>query len=192
MSLKSQKGFTIVELSIATAVFSMILVVIVTGILTFSTNYIRGTNRLKTQEAARSIDDDLTQSLQYASTYTTTTSGGWTVYCVDNVKYSVRLNMRFTSANPTTSHALVRSPMTGACTPDDGTVAGDTELLGDNMRLASFSITQSDRSFGIALRVVYGEDDLLTGSGDAMNCKVQSGSQYCAVSSFTSMVQQRL
>src|SRR5690349_14114335 len=62
---RGQKGFTIVELMVATLVFSVVLLVVTVGIMQFTRSYYRGAIQAKTQDTARTVIDNITQSLQF-------------------------------------------------------------------------------------------------------------------------------
>jgi prepilin-type N-terminal cleavage/methylation domain-containing protein len=191
----NQRGFTVLELTLATAIFSIVLITVTMGIISFTKSYMRGVNQSKTQEAARSIVDELGQAIQFASTYDEGDPqagwGQWRVFCVDNFRYSYRIDKKALDPTiPEQSHALIRSSYPGICEPDtDFQVSqGDAELLGSNMRLENVSIQEAGRQYTIRLKVLYGTDDLIEGG----TCKTITGSQFCAVADLTSMVQRRL
>lgn len=186
-SKSRQAGFTILELTIATAVFSVILLIIAAGIITFSRSYTRGLNQTRTQETARSVMSEVSQGIQLGKGLSTGAGGGWQAYCVDNVKYSYVLNQRFQSNE--SIHALVRSE--GAdqtCTPKTTFDANDKELLGNNMQLREFSIS-SNSPHNVRVTILYGDGpDLFIGN----NCKPGPGSEYCAAATLQTTVVPRL
>jgi prepilin-type N-terminal cleavage/methylation domain-containing protein len=204
-----QKGFTIIELMIATMVFSVILIVITTAIIQIGHIYYKGVTSARTQEAARGIIDDISRSIQMSGgTVTpsiTNAASGAKGFCVNQRRYSYVLDKQLTDsslvASDQTKHALVvdemNSQCTGATSAQDITnaqvslAAGSDELLGPNMRLAKMSVTGSGDLYTISVRVVYGDTDLLT--SDHMSCVNQSaGSQFCAVSELNTTVQKRV
>ena len=62
-----ERGFTIIELMIATTVFSLILLLSMAGIMQITRLYYRGVTQASTQEAARSIADEFSQSIQFSN-----------------------------------------------------------------------------------------------------------------------------
>ena len=60
------KGFTIVELLIATAVFSFILLVVTTGIIRLGNMYYKGVISSRTQESIRNIVSETSSAIQFA------------------------------------------------------------------------------------------------------------------------------
>src|SRR6185312_7743076 len=97
------QGFTILELMIAASVFSIILLVVAVGVINFTNSYYKGITTSKTQDAARSIMNTLTQSIQFGQTVTLPTyNSGANTYgmCIDNTLYAFRLGQEVTDAVP--------------------------------------------------------------------------------------------
>jgi prepilin-type N-terminal cleavage/methylation domain-containing protein len=63
---KSQAGFTIVELMIATLVFAVVLILITVGVLTFTRSFFKGINQSRTQNAARTVIETISQGIQFS------------------------------------------------------------------------------------------------------------------------------
>lgn len=209
--MKRQGGFTIVELMIATAVFSILIVVITAAILQFTKQYYRGVIANRTQTTARNIMDDLTRSIQFngGQVYELSDNNG---YCIgDTKRYSVARNRQVrttgaVAARHQAAHGLVSDKVTvcntstsslGVATlpPALPTANNARELLGENMRVTKFTITSSGGFYVINLRVVYGDDDFLTTVADPNpnpTCKSTSGSHFCAVAELTSTVKKRV
>src|SRR5262249_25193419 len=60
-----QAGFTIVELMVATLVFSTILIVITYGVLSFTRAYYNGVTNSTTQDTARNIISTISQAVEF-------------------------------------------------------------------------------------------------------------------------------
>jgi prepilin-type N-terminal cleavage/methylation domain-containing protein len=214
---KASAGFTILELLIATSVFSVILLVISTGVISFSRQYYKGVNSSNTQAAARAIMSETTQAIQFGQTIATnipsSPADNKTAFCVDNKLFSYIIGQQVTDASPNPAkhqgfHGLVVNSNGVTCgavgtvpqVPTVSTLAlGQRELLGEHMRLSALDVQTADSSlYTIHVRVIYGDDDLLTPAVSATtdwskeNCDSQSGSQFCAVSDLTTTVQKRL
>lgn len=68
MTLKTnQKGFTIIELLIATAVFSTVLLIVTYGIIQISRMYTNGFIQTQTQNDAVSLSNKITQDIEFSS-----------------------------------------------------------------------------------------------------------------------------
>ncbi len=216
-----QAGFTIVEMMMATMVFSVIMLVAAGTVVRFTTNFQRGVIATTTQNTARSVIDTISQSLQlYGDNFSNTATG----YCIGSTAYSYVLGRQLRSDGQ--RHVLVeqKEGLPLGCgtiqnlASNPANPAGQ-ELLSENMRLAQFDITpRNDGLFDLTIRVVYGDDDLLcvAGVNDSsakdcsspspmanvaslskeelknLQCKGQKGSQYCAVSEITTTIQRRV
>lgn len=181
----SQRGFTIVELMIATMVFSVIMLISSAVVVRFTSNFQRGVVQNTTQNAARSIIDSVTQTLQVAPVGTFKVleeNSGARGYCIDGMRYSYALGGQI---GTDTSHALVQDTGLGnACAdPSDGvsraqniaSSASGKELLSPNMRLANFTIREhpNGQLFYVNIKLAYGDEDLLCSQAVAGSC--QSG-----------------
>lgn len=200
-------GFTIVELMIATLIFSLVVILITVGVLSFTRAYYKGVHQSTTQNTARLIIEDIAQAIQFSGgeiqpTLTVTSNSHG--FCIGNQRYSFVLGKQLTDdAAPTatqTYHALVMdkgASCAGASAQnvESATVAG-TELLRPMMRLSNLAITPISGTdmFKIDIRIVYGDDDLLENpAAPDARCKVGiSGSQYCAQVELTTTVKKRI
>lgn len=206
-SLKRQNsGFTIIELLIATAVFSTILLLCAFALLQIGRTYYKGVTSNKTQEASRSIIDEISRAVQFSGddpvTSVTETSGS-KGFCLSGKLFSYKLDQQVTDGAPDPdqnkgNHALLVSPA-GACSGStaalnvDGPTGEYRELLPEHMRLNKLSITQvgTSKLYTITIRVVYGDNDVLNDAHDTCQ-EVRVGTQFCAVSELTTTVQKRI
>lgn len=204
-----QSGFTIIELMIATTVFSMVLMIASMAIIQIGRVYYKGLITSRTQETTRDIMDSVSRDLQFSNTnglekyanpdnpnppYTDARA-----YCVGSKKYTYHLGQQVKSGVP---GLIVSESSPGSCEPND---AGQ-ELLGANMRLLRFNIVENaDRTYNISMAVAYGDNDLLTiydnqggGSPDESAtagalCKSGvAGSNFCATSLLDTTVKRRI
>ena len=210
---RGQAGFTIVELLIATIVFSVVLLLIAAGVLKFNHAYYAGITQSNTQNTARTILEDISQAIQFSGGSVTPLSGinvgPYTVdgYCFGNVRYSYVRGWELEGATKPpldqTIHAVVQDSPPGGCggSPQDISNASlsstSAEMLGLHMRVSKLSVSLVSGTTDLYLvdvRVVYGDNALLNGSptGTSPTCKVGSGSQFCAVSELSTVVQKRV
>ncbi len=63
---RTQSGFTIIEMLIATVVFSLVLLILSFGIIQIGRAYYKGTIQSRTQETARNIIDEISRGIQYS------------------------------------------------------------------------------------------------------------------------------
>lgn len=207
-------GFTIIELLVATLVFSVVMLVIAIGVMQFNHVYYAGMTQSNTQNAARAIIENISQAVQFSGEQVTSPiamGGSETGFCIGNDRYSYLLGWQLVDSAPSasnhqTNHALVMDTP-GDCSgmsAQDFTqplAAGSTELLSPHMRISKLSVTPvsgSNDLYKIDVRVVYGDDDLLrspSGGGPTaadVVCQTGSGSQFCAISELSTVVQRRI
>lgn len=198
-----QSGFTIIELLLATVVFSMVLLLITTGIIQFTNLYYKGVTVNSTQNTARSIMDTVSQAIQFSGGTITATNDtlipGVTGYmCVGTTEFKYVLGKQLedspNAAKDQVSNVMQQGSLSGAC--GTGTLSSIKELMGPHMRLSDFSVqpvSGTDHMYTVKVTVTYGDDDLLNSpTGKTPSCKSGSGSQFCNVSSLSTTVEKRI
>ncbi len=219
---KYQAGFTIIELMIATAVFSMVLLVITVGVMHFTNDYYKGVNNSTTQTTAQNAIDIISQAIKFsASQPETYLTSGSPYFCIGNQEFVATLGVQYNGGTPSSRNwGLYMFPMT-TNTCSSTMQLGGKELLGKGMRLAAVSVSQSDPKLDptlwkVSLTIAYGDADLLcrtslggaatggcaqnapaypsneTVMGSDVQCKSQVGSQFCSVASLSTIVQERI
>lgn len=214
---RQQAGFTVLELTIASAIFAVILLVMAVGVIRITDDYYKGITSSTTQSTARSIMADIVEAIQFSKSvlYIAPNPGSGNVggYCVDNTLYAFKIGQEVVSSPSSSSpnqgyHGLVKTtgvPCTSGwkptlpSTPDLS--PGSRELLGQNMRLALLSVTPimtSKNLYSVRVRIIHGDDDLLfptignNPTWSSETCAGSTGSQFCAVTDLTTTVEQRL
>jgi len=207
-----ESGFTIIELMVATTVFSVILLVVSSGIIQIGRQYFKGITNTRTQETTRAIIDEVSRSAQFAGNdfSQATAPDGKQIMCLGNTRYIFNINSQIKDAN---KHALWMEPKTGSCivnppvaydfTADKPSPDGK-ELLGENMRLLQLTVTPlSSGTYAIKATVAYGDNDLLnlyekngvTRTATPIDqglCRAGiSGSSFCSVSGLEIIVDKR-
>lgn len=205
-------GFTIIELMIATLVFSLVMILITVGVLSFTRSYYKGVNQSATQNTARSVLEGITQAIQFSgdavtSPIGTTGSNGSLGFCIGDQRYSYVLGKQLWdegAPDPALNQSrrvllLDRSnACAGASAQDVQAASGTlgTELLQPRMRLSKLSVVPiaGTETYQVTIRVLYGDDDLINNPTAAnASCKVSvSGSQYCAQAELTTIVKKRI
>lgn len=202
-TLKSQRGFTILELLIATSVLAVVLLMATVIITSIGKLYYKGIINTQTQTATRAIVSDVSQDIQLGSNDPTTgiskTVSPLTFHaeCIGSVRYTYVLGVQLKGA---LQHVLWRDTADAKCNAVDltsTTLSGGTELVPGNARLTQFSISQSPTNlslFEITVGVAYGDDDLITTptSGPNVTCKITTGSQFCATDTLATSVIRRI
>lgn len=193
---QNQHGFTIVELMIATLIFSVVLLVVTIGIIQISRVYYKGITEANTQNVTRSVADTISQAIQFNGGVVTNTSGNATgVFCVGSQQFSYRLGVKLQDAAVSGSnYALLQSTTPGCSSSSPVPATGFKELLGPNMRLSNLAVEQTGNNlYKITVKVVYGDDDLLNNPGSTNpTCKTGAGSQFCSISDLTTTVVKRV
>lgn len=196
-----QRGFTVIELMIATSVFSVILLVCAVGLITVGRYFYKGVTSARTQAAARDALDKIVvpikigkaNIIQSAASY----SGvGIKSICVDNKRFSYLVDSQvdaaatFDVANHKSKHALWQDIANDAvaCVPTNlsidnpsatpGAEGSDgSELIPPRMRLGALRLVSgqpiSTQSWTINIQVAAGEDDILErdASNNITGCK---------------------
>lgn len=242
-----QDGFTIVEMMVATLVFSVVLLIITTGVIRATQLYYKGITLVKTQNAARSVMDSVSQAIQFSGGVISWPDPGSTMQgagCIGNQKFDFHLGSKLETDGHSDgtqdlqdNYALAVNPSVASCASSTAATLPDstfTELLSPHMRLTRLTVApitpapgDTDRLYNVAVTVVYGDyDQFCDGSltGTAANgpggcgpnataidptinnpepfstfltspkiaCRSGAGSNYCAISSLNTVVQQRL
>jgi prepilin-type N-terminal cleavage/methylation domain-containing protein len=198
----SQNGFTIVELLIATLVFSIILVIITSGILVFSRAYFRGINSSGLQTVARTASEDIGQAVQFSGSNIVEHSSGATPYyvCAGNFVYFYTLYAIYPGGTPTAANiGIWRQPLSTDCsitTPIFNAGTG-SQLLSKSTRVAKFLVNPVvgvNGAFTIDIKLAFGSDDgFFSNPGNAsVQCIGQAGDEYCSVAELNTVVQKRV
>lgn len=211
--VSGERGFTVVELMIATVVFSVVLLVITFGIIQISRTYYKGVTENNTQNTARSIMDTVTQAIQLNGGAVTDTpaapvpaNGGSQAFCVGNQQFSYRLGWQLkdgavNATNHETPRALVLRDNVANCAGapaqnlSGGGVTG-RELLAPHMRLAALDVENitGTNTYRVSIKVVYGDWDILDDElRPEAKCRgIRAGTQFCAVADLSTVVTKRV
>lgn len=214
-----QRGFTIIELLIATTILSTILLMVTVMMISIGNLYYKGVNQARIQDDVRSTAEDVAQHLQLNNS--DPTSGSTTLfrfgrpvpaqaYCVSSTRYSYVVGRQIgsgldTDGTPQVPHVLWRDTIASgaACTPGNlvsgnpslGTGGSNgVELIAPNSRLTFFQVSGIS-PYTVQIGVAYGNIDLLnlnlTGP-TTTTCKGITGDQFCSTAGLTTTVSRRL
>jgi prepilin-type N-terminal cleavage/methylation domain-containing protein len=209
MKKLNPNGFTIVELMIASAVFSTVLVGCAAAMITVGRQLNKANISIATQNTARGIIEEVARQLQLSSQKPILDSG---VVCVGKIRYSYALNTQVeNTADPSkhqNRHGLWRDiiPNPDVCTranltvPTPGGGSQGQEMLPLHSRLAEFKVSNSgyadDRIWDVSVAVVYGDDDVIINPNTPpydFNCQPSSlGGAFCALSQLYTTVFRRV
>jgi prepilin-type N-terminal cleavage/methylation domain-containing protein len=199
-----QQGFTILELLIATLIFSVILLLCAAALIQLGRVYYKGVIRNQTLETTRLATDVISQAIQFSGKDSIvspiTANNGSQGFCVDNRRFSYVQNVQMSDSPGAgqTAHAFVVDDVSGCSSAmpaqdlRSGSVTG-RELLAPRMRIQNFSLTQNPADnmlWQINLKVLYGDDNLINSSGTCVSSGI--GGEFCAQSSLNTTVRKRL
>ncbi len=215
------KGFTLVELLIATTILSIVLLGASIVAVQIGRLYYKGVITARTQNTARNLVDGISRPIQlegssvavtqdFSSPGTTYTDAsgvarGYTVVCVGVQRYTVAVNAQQApgGGGGKIAHAVWRDeiPNLGTCLQNvpnlnsavPSGVKG-TGLLEDNMRVSAIDVSNTDDLWAINLTVAYGDNDSLEDNGTPFSqCKSNyTTSQFCAVTTYNTKVSRRI
>jgi len=189
-----QAGFTIVELMIATTVFSVILVTITVGVMYFTHSYYKGVYSGMTQNVARDISDSVAQAVQFGTGDPTvvTVDPTQSYFCAGGYVFVFKQGQQYDQDHPGATIGMYMQPMDGDCGHSATVVTSPRrQLLGDRMRVTFLRFEKVDGLYKLDIKVAYGDDDLLQGTDADVQCNIGTGSEYCAVARYTTSVSQR-
>jgi prepilin-type N-terminal cleavage/methylation domain-containing protein len=191
----SQSGFTIIELLVATTIFSIVLVIIVASFLQVGRMFYKGVSINNTNEATRTLTDDIVNDIRFAksSSYNdpkndTSAVPGVTkkFFCVGQHRYTYILGVKVkdtdvsgASATAHNMNAGVIQDFTGGKCVDANSEPGTNpnQVLGPDMRLNALDVVKnaSGNSVRVHAHVLfYGVDDRV------FNPDVNSASASCS------------
>lgn len=204
--IQRQKGFTIVELMIATAAFSIILLLATGSIMEIGKLYYKALTQSKTQETARNISEEVTRSIQFSKFSKEVPDPTRNQFCIGDTRYTYEFNQKIDPAD--TSRIGIKASRISSADSCATPGAPGKELLGKNMQLLDFVVepvaNSSGKVYEIHLRIAYADNDLLTAYDNNGNlvpgantktalCKSNvAGSNFCAVSHLDNFVKKRL
>ncbi len=174
---RSSHGFTILELLIATMVFTVVLLLCMVGVTRMGRLYYKGISQAQTQEVARRLSDEIVSQLQFGKGSVTpnpipatATNGGVPfIFCIGDFRYRLVLNRQLAGADNASlrqaTRVFEREKLTGSGCPDETTTpftSAKVELLSKGMRISKFTISEgANKLWDFSIQVTYGDEDLL-------------------------------
>lgn len=188
LSSLNNRGFTIIELLIATTILSTVLVMISIVIINIGNLYRKGVTQTRVQNNVRNLSDEISKELQLDATKIipgSQTIGGFDErsYCTGSHRYSFVIGIQL--SNPI-QHVLWRDDYTAtsSCPPlplnqvtPAGTIGNGVELITPRSRLLAFDITPNSSPYTVTIGVAHGENDLLCDTGTPGDCTSLTPSQ---------------
>jgi prepilin-type N-terminal cleavage/methylation domain-containing protein len=208
------KGFTLVELMIATAVLSTILLLATVMIMGIGRLYYKGINQSRVQDNVRAITDDTSQRLKLNDGQPTTAEnpivyrgadGNFstvTAWCIGPTRYSFVIGRQIGPDTARTTDSQIPHVLWRDTTPSEGcknpadlrdpALSNGTDMVGSGMRLTVFSIAPDSSPYALTVGLANGDKDLFTGSGAGTHCTGGPGGEFCSTSYLKTTVVKRL
>ncbi len=178
---RDDRGFTIIELMIATSILSIMLIMVTVMMINMGNLYYKGISQSRIQDNVRSVTDEVSKHLELGDTFFLSTSGDERSYCIGSTRYTFILykqlgadsaspnfqsrHVLWRDANPTPQSCPSVLPDLTANTPS----AGGVELMAPNSRLLDFTITGTS-PYSLSLTEAYGANDLLCDNAVGGDC----------------------
>lgn len=196
-------GFTIIELMIASVVFSIILLVALAGFTSIGRLFYKGVTINQTQNITSQVLDDVVHNIQSAASVSTVQSGnGYTYYCIGGTRYTLNLKHVLDTSQPEDysvggNFALVRDKLPGAtacaapCATSSGCPTGTisftkpVEMLGNRMRLMKLDVASvNGQLYNVSVVIAFGSDSAFSDVSDPDKIACQGGEAsqaFCSV-----------
>lgn len=213
----AHKGFTIIELMIATAIFSLVMMIIVASIIQVTKMYYRTNTITRSQEIARGVIEEIGESIRFSNDAIDTSgmiASGPNInvgdsdtgyFCIGSRRYSYAVDRQLKSQNPDSSKKE-RKNVLWVDEPENCSGNGpvnfaslDTdngrELLAENMRILKLDIKPIAglRTYNIDIVIAYGDEDLLEIDNGEKLCKIGvPGVEHCYVTKLSVTAEKRL
>lgn len=176
--ISDSDGFTIIELLFATAIFSLVMTVILFATFQIGRTYFKGVSISNTNESARAIIDDITNDVRFAQGATKVDPSPWAgapprahFFCVGEHRYTYVLYDQVTNEKITKNQLTgVREEYVGtACPSPDKALPGintqPKQLLGPDMQLNDLVFDCSNGACTVGVHIIfYGADNTVFNS----------------------------
>jgi len=191
----NKKGFTLVELLLATALFSFVLLFVTAAFVQVSRAYNKGIIVKRTQETARSVIQEMSRALNTATSGQNTTDAVISFsnnpdrrLCVGDLRFGWNEGFRPDTSHETYSNgnnfALVRSD-SGSCS-DDFDQNQSVEMIDERLIVQDIQINEilAGSVYNLCVIITVNNDDDVDEGNCANNntrCNVLAGDTYCDV-----------
>ncbi|MCE7936478.1 prepilin-type N-terminal cleavage/methylation domain-containing protein [Candidatus Saccharibacteria bacterium CPR2] len=188
--IKQQSGFTIIELLLAMAVFSFVLMITVAGFIQVNRSYTKGITVRRAQDSARTIVEQLSREIRISKKVAYDSASR--KLCIDGgILYEWSLVNPGVTITGTPGTRLVRSEgLSSDC--NTGPATNQTELMVPNTYLNSFNVDVSlpgDNLYNISLTIVVESDNNLINGNFMNNCSTNpADSAFCYFVSYSTSV----
>jgi type II secretory pathway pseudopilin PulG len=210
--IKTQSGFTLVELTLAVAFIGFLVLFTVLATLQVIRTYNKGLAVKEINQTSRTIVEELSRAIKSATSTTVNVTPNQATpshsrICVGGVSYvwnvaGGNINKYSSTGNPPVTLARVDDPGGALCSLSTGTYpnvdqADALELLSNRVWVQSLTVTKDTVTnlATISLQLSTSDDPasplLETVPGSGVRCKGRAGDQFCAVATLTTTVAMR-
>lgn len=183
-TLSPEEGFTIIELLLAMAVFSFVLMITVAGFVQVNRSYTKGINVRRAQDSARTIVEQIAREIRISEDVTF--NGPARTLCIGgNIQYSWSLANSGSGFQGAPGTRLVRRS-DGPC----GSGTTITEMLTPNTYPINVNVDSSGSLHKVTLGIVVESDDNIESGMDfSANCSTNSAdTAYCYIVEYSTSV----
>lgn len=218
-SRATNKGFTIIELMIAVAVFATTMAIVLAGVIFISRQYQQASNRVALEEASRDIHQQITQSIQFSgkaltdsdnngiADEKTPTGSDYSAVCIGNYMYiygSTEPVVPDGSGNFSYTEGLYIKNNLNNCAESDVNLSADANgvkpvnLLPPYSFVSKFKVTTTGSVSTVFVRLPEDADDMLSlapagpNAGDAQCNITIAGREFCATVKLESSATRRV
>lgn len=170
----SEQGFTLVELMLAMAFLAFLLLFTVNVTMQLTLLYSKGVSTRQINQTGRQVVDAVGRSLRY----TTPRTPGTQRLCLNGTTYAWNTDVnpdanRFNNPLRTrVGFVSIADPSEAYCLAGDIPTTGTTDLIGPNLTVIDFTVTQRGNLWDVKL--------LLSTAGDNKAVDVGAGKYECA------------
>ncbi len=189
---KVSSGFTLVELMLAMAFFSFILLFITSGFLLVNRAYNKGLTVKLVQNEGRKLIEELTREVRVSNSLSIVTDNNL-AKCIEVSGYRYYWSVPISSASGSPGNLYKEEGRDCSASINTSAPRG-VQVLDDRVGVQYMSLTRLGASspiYTIRLVLSTSETDLLNDPGEGANCSTGSGSQYCDIVDFTTVVTSR-
>ncbi len=174
---KKINGFTIIELLIATAAFSIMLVIIAFSVNYFAIKYYQSLTTINTQGNLISTINNISQSIKFslqAPNYSLPSTSNPVGYlCTSSTEYVFYINQPFFKGSINNNNSgIIQYPIVqNTClTPSSLPALTGQQLLGNNMRPLYFNISSINTNlYNLTIEIAY-TGSVSSGIGNSLLC----------------------
>ncbi|HEU5004975.1 MAG TPA: prepilin-type N-terminal cleavage/methylation domain-containing protein [Candidatus Saccharimonadales bacterium] len=210
-------GFTIIELMIATSVFSLVLLVALAGFTSIGRIFYKGVTINQTQNITSQVMNDVTSNIENAASVSTLQKGAsynYYYYCIGGVRYTFNVSPKELDTSqpedysPGGNFGLVKDILPGAtacaepCPTSTGCASGTlpfnkpAEMLGNHMRLMKLDIASANGElYNVNITIAFGADSAFSDLNDPDKIACTGGQQdqaFCSVTRLSTGVYEGL